>query len=85
MKPKAFNLVVPITVNEKEVKQLVVQPPRGKHIKKLAPGSSQYDLAIIGIKLAGFTPNVLDEMAGTDVVALGDVVADFLQHGRENG
>lgn len=61
-----------------EVKQLVLQPLKAKHLKLLSEVPTFADLLNIAGKAASISQNDLDEMFAKDAIRLTEAVAHFL-------
>lgn len=76
--PVTINLLEPIKFGEETIAQIVLQPIRGKHLKKMPAKPEMDDLMNLASKLSGVPLPVFDEMIGKDIVRIGEAVGEML-------
>lgn len=86
MQPVIYTLQTPIEHNSETITRLEFQPPRGKHIKKLNLQNLDIDeLLKVAAKLSGHTPKLFDELFAADVMAISEIIGNFLESGLSTG
>ncbi len=82
------DLEYPISDAGETVSQLTLRRVKGKEFRQinLTALAEKGDalLAVIG-QLAAIPPSSLDQLDGSDIVTLGEVVTGFFKHGRATG
>ena len=86
-KPKEITITLsePIEWGEDQITEIVMQRPKGKHLKSLSAEPSLQDLVKIAQKISGQPPRVFDDMDADDVLACAEAVGDFLDSGLQIG
>jgi hypothetical protein len=90
-----YSLLIPIVrrirnvhqeVREEEVTEVVVQRPKGKHLKAAArfKNEDEADMSLVG-PLTGLTDKDVDELDALDLLAIGHIIRGFVQPGRGTG
>jgi hypothetical protein len=75
---KTITLKHPFQFGDRTVAELTLQRLKGKHLRKLPARPAMDDLLGLASKSAGEAPAVLDEMDAEDVMAVTEVIGDFL-------
>lgn len=70
---------------KREVSEVKLSRPKGKHLKKLSKDMSMDDLFYIASKVSGYTPAFFDEMDAVDCLKITEAIGDFLDVGGETG
>src|SRR4051794_19678131 len=84
--PVKITLQKPIVWLGETVKELVLQPPEGKHIRDLPAGDLKIgDFMNLGMRLAGFPPSMANKLSGEDTMEVVEVAANFIAGGRATG
>lgn len=83
--PVTFVLETPVVVNGDEIKQIILQKPRGRHIKGLGTNPSLKDLLDIAAQISGNVPKLFDEMDASDCLKIAGIIGGFLGNGPEIG
>jgi hypothetical protein len=64
--------------NTRQVESVTLNRLKGKHLRKLGGRPTMHDLLELASKSAGEPPALLDEMDAEDVMAVTEVIGDFL-------
>jgi len=84
--PKIYKLKHPFTLDDKEITRIEFIRPKGKHIKGINLTSpTMDDMLKLAAKISGQLPRVYDEMDLEDVMAIMEIVGDFLGAGQVTG
>jgi hypothetical protein len=83
MEPKIITLLEPIEANGETVKQLIIESPRGKDMRKLPVGNITLGMLLdLASACSGIPPSSMDQLCAADAMVVGDAVGDFLGGGR---
>ncbi len=80
--PATVKLAYPFEWDGKEITEITLQRPRGKHLKKMPSSPGINDLLLLASKVSGHPPVVFDELDGVDVTAICEAIGDFLSSGQ---
>lgn len=75
---KTITLKHPIEFGDRTVTELTFERLKGKHLRKLSAKPTMNDLLELASKSAKEPPALFDEMDGVDVMAVAEVIGDFL-------
>ena len=76
---KTLKLCEPIKQGSEFIEELVFQKPKAKHLKHMKLDKMEMaDFLVIGGKIAGQPPSVMDELGMSDMFAMVEVISDFL-------
>ncbi len=75
----------PVQYGSESITELVLQQPRGKHLRRFPDQPEIGDFLDLAGKLAGQPPSVMDELTVVDVMSVADAVAGFFPDGQPNG
>lgn len=80
-------LSFPVTWDGENVQELEFQRPKGKHLKRMPAEPTMKDLLVLASKVCkqAYPPSFFDELDGVDVVAIAEVMGDFLTTGQATG
>lgn len=77
--PRTITLVEPIQWGSEVIRELVIKPPRAKHVKNINPKELKIgDMLSIAAKLAGVSASALDELCMEDVGQVTEAVGELL-------
>lgn len=80
MGPVTITLSEPIEAHGQTIEQLVIEPPRGKHLRAL-PVKQRLDMGDL-LDLAGactgLPPSAMDQLSAADVLAVVEAMGNFL-------
>lgn len=82
---KTIQLKHPFTFGERSVTEVAFNRLKGKHLKKLGASPGMADLLDLASKSAAESPAFFDEMDAEDVLAVTEVIGDFLGGIRPTG
>lgn len=82
---KTVPLKHPFKFGEREVTEVSLDRLKGKHIRKIGAHPTVDDLLNLASKSAKEPPALFDEMDAEDVMAVTEVVADFLGGSQSTG
>lgn len=85
MGTKTVKLQHPFKVGETEYTELEFKRPKARHLRGLPLEPDMGDILDFAAKLCGEAPHVIDELDAEDVMAVAEVVADFLPAGLATG
>lgn len=80
--PVTVKLDEPVTLGSQTISELVVQPPKGRHIRKLPIDVDDFDLGTLldlAVKLTGQPETVIDDLDAGDALRLAGAVGKFLE------
>ncbi len=80
--PSTIKLAYPIEWDGKTLDEIVLQRPKGKHLKKMPGEPGIKDLLALASRVSGLPPMVFDELDGLDVTAVCEAIGDFLSVGQ---
>ena len=83
--PKTIVLVEPVNFGSEEVTEVVLQRPKGKHLRKLPMDPGVGDFLDLAGNLCGRPRTFMDELDAEDVMKIAEAVADFLPGGTPTG
>lgn len=75
---KVHPLLHPFEFGDRSVTELKFERLKGKHLRRLGAKPSMDDLLNLASKSAGEPPALFDEMDAEDVMAVAEVIGDFL-------
>lgn len=85
MKEKKIKLKEPVDFGGEVITEVVVQKPKGKHLRQLPANPATGDMLDLAARLIGYPPPVIDEMGLEDIAALMEAVTDFLPASLQTG
>jgi len=77
-----YELKHPVEFDNKVVKEIKIQRPKGKHIKKLGGDLSLGSVMGIAHHITDYTDGFFDELDGADYLAVSEVIIGFLDDGQ---
>lgn len=80
-----YQLKYPIKWDDKEVIEVEIRRPKGKHLKKLGGNMNMNSIMGIAANVSDYTPAFFDELDGADYIGVSEVIGDFLGDGQETG
>lgn len=87
--PVTVTLSEPVKLGSQTIAELVVQPPKAKHIRKLPVDVEGFDMGTmldLASRLTGQPDTVIDELDAQDALRLAEAVGKFLEgEAREPG
>lgn len=84
--PTIYKLKYPIDLDGTKIERLEFVRPKGKHLKGIdLMNMKMDDMLKLSAKITGQLPRVYDEMDMTDVMAVLEIVGDFLDVGQPTG
>lgn len=75
---KTITLKHPFQFGDREVTELTLQRLKGKHLRKLPGKPTMDDLLGLASKSSSEAPALIDELDAEDVMAVTEVIGDFL-------
>lgn len=84
---KEYVLQHPVTWADERVEKLVINRPKGKHMRAVKKiGDMGWDEMIeLLAKCSGVSSKIVDEMEMVDLYGAVEVMGDFLERGRQTG
>lgn len=76
--PITVKLSEPITWGEETIRDVTLQPIKGKHLRKLPSSPSLDDILKVASKVSGQPSAVFDEMSAEDIGKIADAVGELL-------
>jgi len=82
-----IKLGVPIPWGKEKglVDEVVLERPKGKHLKHLSSDVAFKDLMRIASSISDYPPSFFEEMDGSDCFKVTEAINDFLDTGQETG
>lgn len=82
MEAKVIMLTEPIEIAGEKVAQIVIDPPRAKHLRSLPVGHlTMGQLIDLAGECSGTPPSSMDQLTGGDAMRVAEAVGDFLAVG----
>jgi hypothetical protein len=75
--PITVKLSEPVEFGSEVVKQITLQPIKGKHLRILPTQPTLNDILKLASKLSGVSSAVFDEMSSEDVVKVSEAVGEL--------
>lgn len=88
MHSRTLTLKTPVSRGSETITELVFTGPlKGRHVKGLPLGSTMCmeHILMVGGRLCGQPPSVMDELQGEDLFAVLEITSGFLPGGRTTG
>jgi len=82
---ETYTLKYPVTWDDKEVTDIEVRRPKGKHIKRVGATSDLGSMMNIAASITDYTPKFYDELDAVDYLGVAEVIGGFLDNGQEIG
>lgn len=80
--PKIIKLDFPIDWDGQTIEEIVLQRPKGKHLKKMPGEPGIKDLLALASRVSGHPSMIFDELDGSDVTKVCEAIGDFLSDGQ---
>lgn len=82
MEPKVITLIEPITIGDEKIVQLIIEPPRAKHLRELPVGHLTMDALLnIAGACSGMPPSSMDQLMAGDAMRVAEAMGNFLAGG----
>lgn len=82
MEAKVITLTEPITIGEDKIAQLIIEPPRAKHLRALPVGNfTMGALLNLAGECSGIPPSSMDQLLAGDAMRVAEAMGDFLAAG----
>lgn len=78
-------MLVPVTHNGTEIKEVVLKRPKGKHIQHLPTEPNTKDLMSVASKVSGIHPDAFAEFDIADYTAVANIVGNFFTNSQVIG
>ena len=83
---KTLKLCEPIPQGSESIDSMTFQKPKAKHLKHMKLDKMEMaDFLVLGGKISGNPPSVMDELGMADMFAMVEVISDFLPHMEVSG
>lgn len=77
-KSRTIKLSEPVEWGSETITQVVLKPPRGKHVKGISIPPTLSEIIRIASKISGVSSAVFDEMSSEDIFAIAEAVGELL-------